>query len=221
VILDESFGNFASEKVFDDSVHADIHDNIPDTAWHRNVDLIVFAAGRTGLVDTYILCPPLIYGEGTGAFNRESLQIPNLIRSAIKHKRAAHVGKGLNVWNNVHVEDLADFFLILLDKALKREAPKNDDGLYFTENGSNNFKTVTDKIGEVLKKKGIASDGTSEDLDQTAASNVLVPFWLPKATGHNSRCRATKARKLGWKPHRVALLDSIEATIERICKEKQ
>jgi len=221
VLLDQSFGAFASDKVFDDSVRADVHDNIPDTAWHRNVDLIVFAAGRSGFVDTYILCPPLIYGEGTGALNRESLQIPNLIRSAIKNKRAGHVGKGLNTWSNVHVEDLADFFLILLDKALKGEAPKNDDGLYFSENGENNFKVVTDKIGEVLKKKGIASEATSEDLDPTTASKVLVPSWLTAATGHNSRSRATKARKLGWKPHRDALIDTIEATVERVCSEKQ
>jgi len=221
VIIDQSFGAFASDKVFDDAVHSDVHDNIPDTAWHRNVDLIVFAAGRTGFVDTYILCPPLIYAEGTGLFNRESTQVPNLIRSAIKHKRAVHVGKGLNIWSNVHVEDLADFFLILVDKALKGEAPKNDDGLYFTENGSSNFKVVTDKVGEVLKRKGIAADATSEDLDPSTASKVLSPPWVGAATGHNSRSRATKARKLGWNPRRPALMDTIEATVERISLETQ
>jgi len=220
-LVDKSEGAFASEKIFDDTVHADVHDNIAPTAWHRSVDLLVFATGKTGVVDTFIVCPPLIYGLGTGPFNKESAQIPGLIRSAIKNKRAVHVGKGANIWSNVHIEDLADFFILLLEKSLEGKAPKNDDGFYFAENGSNNFKEATDKIGHVLHQLGISSDATSADLDMKAASTVMSPTWLPAATGHNSRCSAKKARSLGWKPHRPGLMDDIEENVKRIAQEKQ
>jgi len=147
--------------------------------------------------------------------------MPGLIRSAIKYKRAVHVGKGANVWSNVHIEDLADFFVLLLEKSLEGKAPKNDDGFYFTENGSNNFKEPTDKIGHVLHQLGIASDATSADLDPATAATVMSPSWLPAGTGHNSRCTAKKARNLGWKPHRPGLMADIEETVKRISKEKQ
>ena len=45
------------------------------------------ASVDTGLkhgVKTYLIMSPTIYGIGTGLFNRTSLQIPGLIRSAIK-----------------------------------------------------------------------------------------------------------------------------------------
>jgi len=109
VLCDRATGE-PSDKIYDDNVYADTHENIPLDAWHRSVDLLVYEAGKSGLVDCYIVCPPLIYGKGNGPFNQESIQIPGLIRIAIKHKRAVHVGRGQNIWNTVHIEDLTDFF---------------------------------------------------------------------------------------------------------------
>ena len=38
------------------------------------------------------------------------------------------------------------------------------------------------------------------------------------ATGGNSRSKAIKARKLGWKPVREPLFDSLDETVQRIGK---
>jgi len=218
-IVDNANGQFAADKIFDDSVRADVHDNIKPEAWHRKVDQNIFEVGRTGQVDCYILCPPLIYGEGSCPFNKESIQVPGLIRAGLAHKRAVHVGKGANIWSNVHVEDLADFFVILLEKSIAGTAPKNDDGFYFTENGSNNFKEVTDTIGQAMLKRGLSKDSTSEDVEQNVAE--IIPGLIAPATAHNSRCRAVKARQLGWKPHRPALMATLDETVDRISREKK
>ena len=110
--------------MYNDDVKADTHENIPDTAWHRNVDLMVYETGRSGLVNTYIICPPLIYGTSNGPFNRDSQQVPLMIKCSIKFGYPIHVGKGVNIWNNVHIEDLASFYILLLEKALVDSAPK-------------------------------------------------------------------------------------------------
>ena len=117
-------GDRGSDKVFNDDIRADTHENISDTALHRDVDFLVYEAGRSGLIDTYIICPPLIYGVGAGPFNRSSIQIPEMIRTSLKYGKSVHVGKGENVWSNVYIEDLANFFILILEKALTDEAPK-------------------------------------------------------------------------------------------------
>jgi len=217
VLCDKSNGQFASDKVFDDGVLADTHENIAVDAWHRDVDTLVYEAGRTGLIDCYIVCPPLIYGYGTGPGNRESIQIPGLIECAIKHKRAVHAGKGVNIWSNVHIDDLVDFYILLLEKAITRQAPKNDNGYYFAENGSNNFKEVTDEIGKAMLKYGLTSDPTSEDITENVSE--ILPGVVYPATAHNSRSKATKARALGWKPHRPDLLSTLDETVKRLSKK--
>lgn len=50
------------------------------------------------------------------------------------------MGKGRNIWNNVHVEDLADFYVLLLEKAIAGEASSGKEGgWYFAENGEHSF----------------------------------------------------------------------------------
>jgi len=214
-LSDRANGEFSVEKIFNDDVLADTHENIPDDAWHREVDLAVYEVGNAGQVDTFIICPPLIYGTSTSPFNRDSQQLPGLIRSAIKHGRAVHVGKGVNIWSNVHVDDLVDFYILLLEKALAGEAPKNNEGYYFTENGQHNFLELSEHIGQSLVKHGVFKDPTSEGI---VNNTDVIPLMLQYATGGNSRSRAVKARKLGWKPHGVSLFESIDETVGRILK---
>jgi hypothetical protein len=54
----------ASEKVYDDLDGVDELVNLPDHAFHRNVDQVVLEAGeKDGVVKTALVCPPTIYGE--------------------------------------------------------------------------------------------------------------------------------------------------------------
>lgn len=214
VLMDSASGQFASDKVYDDSVFEDTHSNIPDSAWHRNVDNLVYEAGKSGLVDTFIICPPLIYGTSSGPVRQDSRQVPGLIRLAIARGKAAYVGKGLNIWNNVHVEDLADLYVLIMEKALEGVAPKNDEGYYFAESSSSNFKDLVEQIAKVLLRLGVTKDDTTEGVD-TSTSDIF-PKSLAYATGNNSRSRAVKGRNLGWNPHRPSLCDTLEETTQRI-----
>ena len=104
---------------------------IPLTQIHRNVDTYIFDNSTN--FDSIIVAPPTIYGLGTGPFNRLSQQVLGLIQGHIHYGRAATLGKGLNVWNNVHVEDFANVFVLLLQKALEGKASTGKEGFYFCE----------------------------------------------------------------------------------------
>jgi nucleoside-diphosphate-sugar epimerase len=159
-------------------------------------DAVLTAA--TDGVRAAVICPSLIYGAGRGV-NTRSIQVPWLIALARKHGVPKHIGRGENIWSNVHIDDLVDLYLLALDKG----AP---GAFYYAENGENAMRDVCRAIGRML---GLGERTESMTLEQAAAE------WGEGAAkytmGSNSRVRAVRARReLGWAPRRPSLLEDIE-----------
>ena len=121
----------------------------------RQSDLTVVETGLDFGVKTYIIMPPTIYGIGTGHFNQQSIQIPAMIRSALKTKQAEVLGDGKASWDHVHVVDLANFYECAVQKLLAGEdLPSGRKGIYFAANGHhktdqdfiNHFQTEVEKL---------------------------------------------------------------------------
>jgi nucleoside-diphosphate-sugar epimerase len=157
----------------------------------------VLAAARDG-VRAVVICPSLIYGAGRGV-NASSIQIPWLIALAKKHGVPRHIGRGENIWSNVHIDDLVDLYLLALERA-----PAG--AFYYAANGENSMGEVCQAIGRIL---GLGARTEPMTLKEAAAE------WGEGAAhytmGSNSRVRAVRARReLGWAPHRPSLLEEIE-----------
>ena len=157
----------------------------------------VLAAAKDG-IRAVVICPSLIYGAGRGA-NASSIQIPWLIALAKKYGVPKHIGRGENVWSNVHIDDLVELYLLALDKA----AP---GAFYYVENGENSMREACRAIGCML---GLGARTAPMTLEEAAAE------WGEGAAsytmGSNSRVRAIRARReLGWTPRRPSLVDDIE-----------
>ncbi|KAG6846196.1 hypothetical protein H0H93_015484, partial [Arthromyces matolae] len=199
-LTDQAEGEFKSEKIYDDERVEEIQ-AIPADYVHRSCDTIISAAGAAGDIRSYIVMPPLIYGRGTGPFHRTSVQIPALIRSALKLKQACHYGKGLPWWNGVHVQDLTNLYLILLDDALSANpvAPHGAEGFYFCATDSYFWKQLAQEIGSRLHAQGAIPTADVRAFKDDEIVDALGT-WGGFAYGSNSRSKANKAYKLGWKP---------------------
>ncbi|KAJ7226904.1 hypothetical protein GGX14DRAFT_530826 [Mycena pura] len=220
-LTDNAQGKFASEKIYEDIDCADIR-AIPQTYVHRESDTIISEATVEGYVQGYVVMPPLIYGRGTGPFSRTSVQIPALIRATLKLKQAIHVGPGLSMWNGVHVQDLVDLFLILMDDALTG-TPKASTGLecfYFCATDTYSWKQLASEIGKRLHARGVIAKAEPRELLPNEEEEVLGA-WSGFAYGSNSRSKAGKAYALGWKPkhHTTGLFDSIDAEYDAVLEE--
>ncbi len=148
-------------------------------------------------VRTAIVCPSLIYGQGLGA-KADSVQVPWLIRTAKKHGVAKHYGPGENIWSNVHVDDLVDLYVRVLDAA-----PAG--AFYFAENGENSMREVCVAISRML-----GFDGSTKDMSLEEATAEWGAGPTQDTMGSNSRVRAVRARKeLAWAPSARSLLDEI------------
>lgn len=153
--------------------------SIPESAIHRNVDLTLLAADTEGYVRTYIVLPSTIYGLATGSIfdakvaNPHSIQVPALIKASIDRGRAGVIGSGNNVWPHVHINDIANLFLVLFNNILwePERAGHGWEGFYFGENGSYKYGDLGAKIGEALVKTGKATEAsptpfTKEEVDK-------------------------------------------------------
>lgn len=112
---------------------SEIHDIIKQNADTRVADnyLINLSGPKTALI-----FPPIIYGKGNGPVNQRSIQLPELSRVAIQTRQTVQVGKGESTWSNIHISDLANVFVGLVEKAVEgaEGAMWNQDGLYLVGN---------------------------------------------------------------------------------------
>jgi nucleoside-diphosphate-sugar epimerase len=168
----------------------------PGRAARVAVNQRVLAAARDG-VRAAVVSPSLIYGPGRGA-HRESIQVPRLVALARKSGVARHVGRGENLWSNVHIDDLVDLYLRVL-----ANAPAGAS--YYAENGEASMRLLCEAISRAL-----GWDGRTQAMTKDEA---IAEFGADPAAytyGSNSRVRATRARReLGWTPRHDALLETL------------
>lgn len=102
----------------------------------RATDNFVLDSGHAHGVNTALVPPGIIYGEGAGPVNRRTFQVPELARVAVERGRAVQVGRGLARWGYVHIRDLGQLFLRLVEKAAAGEDGRaglwGEEGIYFT-----------------------------------------------------------------------------------------
>ncbi|MBB6125326.1 NAD-dependent epimerase/dehydratase family protein [Sphingobium subterraneum] len=152
---------------------------------------MVRSAAKDGY-HTTVVRPPLIFGNGG------SVQIPRLFESAIKTGSACYLGQGLNLYSNVHVDDLAEVFAL----AIERGVP---GALYHAVAGEANFRALAEAVAHV-----VGCDTKSLDLE--AASALWGNFWVEVGLAVNSRSRAPRTRsELGWIPKHVDVVEDIRS----------
>jgi nucleoside-diphosphate-sugar epimerase len=196
VVSDTANGE-PSDKVFDED--SSKWNPVPDKQPRVDLDRDIVAAAARG-VRSIVLCNTLIYGHGLGA-HRDSVQVPRLVEKA-REGVARHIGRGLNIWSNVHIEDMADLYLLALDKA-------QPGTFLFVENGEASFRDKAAAIARALKVKGPEPWPIDEAIKAWGKGTAVF------AMGSNSRVRAAKARKtLGWTPKHGSVLDWIAREVK-------
>jgi nucleoside-diphosphate-sugar epimerase len=141
-------------------------------------------------LSTYVIRPPLIYGNGG------SIQIPQIFESARSTGSACYLGLGLNLYSAVHVEDLAEAYCLAIEKG-------TPGALYHTVCGEVNFRSIAEAVANV-----VGCDTRS--LDYEAACELWGDVWVDLALAVNSRSIAKRTvEELGWNPRHVDVIEDI------------
>ncbi|KAJ1304798.1 hypothetical protein OPQ81_005934 [Rhizoctonia solani] len=199
-------------KIWNDNDINDIS-GIPPEAHHRDVDLEIFGAHEREDVDAYIIAPSCIYGIGDGPVKRTSQQIPVLINNSLERKQAVYVGKGTNVWGNVHISDLVKLYSLVYKLALsvrdgKTPRPQKFENFYFGTAGEHAWGDIAKQLGPLLHKKGKA--------DTPEARSITADEMKWPAVATNSRSVADRSRSLGWNPTAKSVHETLEEDLDAV-----
>lgn len=186
------------------------------------MDEIIINAGKENptSVRTAIVCPPTIYGQGRGPVNTKSIQAYLLSAAVIKRGKGFLVGKGENVWHQVHVQDLSNVYLALGDAASEGggKATWNDEGYYLAENGSFVWGDIQRAVAQDAFEQKYIKSPEVESLDGEQTTEVMSAGIY--AWGSNSRGQSLRARKLfGWEPKQPKLIELIPEIVALEAKE--
>ena len=193
VIGDDVRGDALSPHVFDETTPFIVE---PLKQARHAIDTLVLAAANDG-VRSAVLCNTMIYGGGTGLHVR-SVQIPQLVAQARKSGVVRIVGRGVNRWSNVHIDDAVALYSLAL-----RQAPAG--AFYFVENGEASHAEIGTAIAKRLGLGPVQSWTVEEATREWGEGAARYSF------GSNSRVRALRARReLDWSPRHASVTDWIE-----------
>jgi nucleoside-diphosphate-sugar epimerase len=149
---------YIETKVFSDKDDVYTYEKMRESIepYHqRTADVTVFELGEDLGVKTYIICSPLIYGRGTGLFNKSSIQIPTMVRAALERGRAMYAGDGLGVWDHTHIEDIAALYTLILTKIVEADdVPFGKQGFFFANHGKQSWLDIAKEIARVGHQRG-------------------------------------------------------------------
>lgn len=178
-----------------------VHDTLPsaprlEKAGRVAIDRAIVSAADRG-IRSVVICPTMIYGEGLG-LKKESIQIPLVARAARAEGFVPYIGRGLNVWSNVHIADLVELYALAVEKG-------RPGSFYFAENG----EASLGEIARALHAR-LALPGTARSITIDRAIGLWGPEAAQFALGSNSRVSARRAQEeLGWSPTRRTILETL------------
>lgn len=163
---------------------------IPLVAWRQAVEDRVLDGAKRG-IRSIVVRPAVVYGRGGG--------VPaGWVQSAKEHGAARYVGTGENRWPFVHVDDLADLYVLALEGApagtlllgvTGQSVPVRELAAAASRGAGAGGQTVSWPLDEARKKLGPYAEALV--LDQLASGK-----------------RAEEL--LGWRPHRPDVREDIE-----------
>ncbi|MDR4952117.1 NAD-dependent epimerase/dehydratase family protein [Chryseobacterium sp. ES2] len=138
-------------------------------------------------IKSIVIVPTMVYGEGLG-IKKDSIQIPALINFSKEKGHGVYFGEGENIWSNLHIEDLADLYVLALEKA-------KGGSIYYAENGSSSLKNIAENISKKYSLQPAKSLSIQEAVNKFGPAGGYFGF------ASNSRCSSDKAKvELDWKP---------------------
>lgn len=184
IVGDEAMGE-ASDRV---NFEGENFNPEPDKVARVELDNLILQNGGV------VLCNTMIYGNALGP-KAQSVQIPRLAKVARETGVAKFIGKGLNRWSNVHIEDVAALYSLALTKA-------KPGTFMYVENGE-------EALGEVVRAIGARYKIGLESLNSEDANKLWGREMAVFALGSNSRVRGRIAKEMGWKPKYASVTDWI------------
>ncbi|KAI9708952.1 MAG: hypothetical protein M1820_003646 [Bogoriella megaspora] len=203
-------GDFNPEsKVWsDDSI-----DDIKASTKEGSSDAVVMDAGKNGQLETYIVAPGFIYGNAAVRSSVVKNGYWFLVSMAQGLGHLEYIGSGSALISAVHVVDVADFIVKLIDLAVSGPPDGSVyERFYIVENSAVSWKALQTEFAKVLYRKGVITSPVAESIS------------FEKANGYHRSCRILGANmlmkgprgiRMGFKATHRDILEQIDEDIDQ------
>jgi nucleoside-diphosphate-sugar epimerase len=196
--------------------------SLPASALHRPTEALLHAtaAAHPARIRIAIMCPPDIYGRGLGPVKTESALIPLFVRESVAKGAAFFVAPGANTRSWVHIADLMRLYVHVVDAALANDSTAfNEDGYYFASTQEASQRELAERVGAVLAARGKVARKEPVEVEVEELDGLLDYPAFPNLGRYlfasNSRSRAERAGRWGFKGETPGLWEALEGEVER------
>ncbi|KAF8969165.1 hypothetical protein BDZ97DRAFT_1754779 [Flammula alnicola] len=194
-VMDDALGSHSDQPAISD-LDVDKLNAIPVEAIPRNIDIPIIEADKAGsrLWTAF---------RTSGPWNSENeFSLVHLYQAGSRAQARSYIGKGLNKWCAVDVEDTADLYRVIFDNIRSNPdaACHGPEGYYFAGNTEFSGLEIGRAISEALADLGVGTSRKPRALSQEEFEAFYpIPF-LARMIGANSLFKADRGRALGWNP---------------------
>lgn len=157
----------------------------------------ILKAGADGYINGYIVCPSGVVGASPVGVpvKNGTILLKGLSQGFIEKKEAFYVGEGSNEYQFVHIEDLVDYFMIVIDIAVsgKDAGASAYSRYYIATTGVVTWKEIAEIAGERLHKRGIIAKPTARSVPVSYLQPYVPCVFLSLLTTH-----ADSTVTVGW-----------------------
>ena len=180
----------------------------------RTTELAVLDAGEETGVSAIVLQIPLIYGEGRGLFNTVGAMVPTMIKYVLDTGFGAKLGDGSGCIGVVHIDDLAELYVLIVQRILEdggKALPSGKGGTIFPCVGIVLLADIAQGCVDAAFRKGVLPkpDGPQVREVREVSVDDLAPYLGGGELGRHIaqigwgghwNTIGTKAVQLGWRP---------------------
>jgi nucleoside-diphosphate-sugar epimerase len=186
VLAQRTAGAWSQDSFAEDDVFTPMRSLLSRVA----VEDMVRAAGDRG-VRGMVMRPPAVWSD-------DSLHglVLGVVDSVRKTGAACHVGDGLNLYSNVHAEDLAEAFRLVLERG-------ESGCVYHAVSGETPNRWIAEMVARVM-------DCPTRSVTLDEAIELWGKFSALVVMGVCSRSRSPRTNALGWRPAHLDMLGHAE-----------
>lgn len=256
LIWDEPTGN-PEARLWDDI--ADITElcSLNEKYTHAVTDKIVRDAGVAATpgqdvnVNVSIVSPGFVGGMSPSLEHPTPITTPAILTTARAFNSGFQIAQGQNSSAWIHVSDLADIFLLLVNDALAVLAGKSSpfstdfplwgpEAYYFGVTENIPFCDFIQALAPVLKEKGVIKDDKIESVSVKDAARISlagpggeydpdsppppVDSWAMHIAimyGVNMRLKPSRVEKMGWKPKMGRMVDTFPEVVSEFLRREK
>lgn len=165
-------------------------------------------------------------GNGRGPINQRGRQVYELAKLILTGTYIPIIGPGKARWNHIHVADLADAYVLLVEAAVSGKRATDAElwgakGYTFTERGEHVWGDLSRLVGKKAVELGYVKGGLEEQALEKEKALEQAGFEAI-SWGLNSRGKAERASKtLGWKATRGSIEELVPEILEAEYKRLQ